>query len=85
MFSCEEVLATLGAYLDDEATADVRHQIEEHLTHCRTCEVMYDSAKKTLKIVTDSGVFEVPSALSESLVNRTMSRIRLGETDHSPD
>jgi len=46
---------------------------------------MYDSAKKTLKIVTDNGVFEVPSALSESLVNRTMSRIRLGETDQSPD
>jgi anti-sigma factor (TIGR02949 family) len=85
VFSCEDVLATLGAYLDDEATEDLRHQIEEHLTHCRTCEVMYDSAKKTLKIVTDSGVFEVPVALSESLVSKTMSRIRSGETEHSPD
>jgi len=42
----------------------------------RTCEVLYDSTRKTLRIVTDSGSFEYPEPIAEPLVDKIMSRIR---------
>ena len=72
MFKCEDVLAELSAYLDDELAADIRRQIEAHMQHCNTCRAVYDSTKKTLRIVTDSGSFE----LSEDVSNRISRNIR---------
>jgi predicted anti-sigma-YlaC factor YlaD len=78
-------MAELGNYLDDQVAMELRRQLDEHLGHCRTCQVVYDSAQKTLRIVTDSQVFDVPPGVAESLVSRIMSRIRSGEAEHSPD
>lgn len=76
MYSCEDVLAELGNYLDDEVAAEVRVQLELHIAHCKTCTAIYDSSRKTLKIVTDSSSFELPDRLSEKLVSKVMSKIR---------
>lgn len=76
MYSCTEVLMELSNYLDDELATEVRAQLESHLLHCKTCRVIYDSAKKTLRIVTDSGSFDLPDDVSESLVGRIMTKVR---------
>lgn len=76
MYSCTEVLMELSNYLDDELATEVRAQLESHLLHCKTCLVIYDSAKKTLRIVTDSGSFDLPDDVSESLVGRIMTKVR---------
>lgn len=81
MYSCEDVLAELGNYLDDEAAVEVRHQLEQHLADCKTCQAIYDSARKTLKIVTDSSSFELPQNLSEPLVAKIMSKVRAAGDD----
>ncbi len=78
MYSCEDVLRELGNYLDDELASEVRAQLESHLSHCKTCQVLYDSARKTLRIVTDSASFEVPEAVSERLVSKVMTKVREG-------
>lgn len=78
MYSCEDVLRELNNYLDDELASEVRAQLELHLAHCKTCQVLYDSARKTLKIVTDSASFEVPEAVSERLVSKVMAKVRDG-------
>lgn len=76
MYSCDDVLAELANYLDDDVAVEVRRQIESHLAHCKTCQVLYDSSRKTLQIVTESGSFDLPETLSEPLVARIMSKIR---------
>lgn len=76
MYSCDDVLAELGNYLDGEVAAEARRQLELHMAECKTCTAIYDSARKTLKIVTDSCSFELPRNLSEPLVARIMSNIR---------
>lgn len=83
MYSCDDVLTELGNYLDDEVAAEVRSQIELHVAHCKTCQVLYDSAYKTLRIVTDSSSFELPDTISERLVSRVMSKVR--ESDAGPE
>jgi predicted anti-sigma-YlaC factor YlaD len=72
MFSCEEVLAGLSDYLDNELAEALRKQVEEHMVHCQTCRAVYDSTRKTLRIVTESGSFE----LSEDVSSRVAANIR---------
>ena len=75
MFSCEDVRAALSDYMDDDVSPDLRHELEHHLAECRTCQVLYDTTRKSLQVVTNVGTFEVPVAVSEQLVKRIMSRL----------
>ncbi len=74
MYSCEEVLAALAEYLEEHPAADVRAPLEAHLKICRTCRVIYDSTRKTLKILTESKSFELPEEVSA----RVMKTLRAG-------
>ncbi len=76
MLNCSDFLADLGAYLEGEVSAYVRLKLERHLAHCATCQVIADSTAKTLKIVTESGEFDLSEELPESTVNRIMNRVR---------
>ena len=70
MLSCEEVLANLSNYFDDECPAELRAQLEDHISKCRRCRVVFDSTGKMLKILVDVEPFEVPLAVSARLYSR---------------
>jgi hypothetical protein len=76
MISCSEFISELGSLLDDEVALELREQLKTHLAHCHTCQVLYDSTQKTLRVVTDCGSFEYPETIAEPLVDKIMSRIR---------
>jgi hypothetical protein len=85
MIRCDEFITELGSLLDDEVAVEIRQQLELHLAHCRSCQVLYDSTRKTLRIVTESGSFDYPHPIAEPMVERIMSRIRSScDTDQSP-
>jgi len=83
VFSCEDVRAALGDYVDGDVSTDTRRELERHLAECRTCQVLYDTTRKTLRIVTDVGSFEVPEAISERLITRIMSGLTASPPDAS--
>ena len=70
MLSCEEVLANLSNYFDDECSAELRAHLEDHISKCRRCRVVFDSTGKMLKILVDVEPFEVPLAVSARLYSR---------------
>jgi len=76
MISCDSFLAELGNLLDNQVSPEARQHLEWHLAHCRHCEVLYDSTRKTITIVTESNSFELPESVSESIVNRIMAQLR---------
>jgi hypothetical protein len=78
MISCQDFISELGNLLDDDIASEIREQLETHLAHCNTCQVLYDSTRKTLRIVTESGSFEYPGPIAEPLVSKVMDRIRSG-------
>ena len=78
MISCQDFITELGNLLDNDLAAEIREQLEAHLAHCNTCQVLYDSTRQTLRIVTDSGSFEYPERIAEPLVTKIMDRIRAG-------
>lgn len=78
MISCQDFIGELGNLLDDDVASEIREQLQAHLAHCNTCQVLYDSTRKTLRIVTESGSFEYPGPIAEPLVSKVMDRIRSG-------
>jgi predicted anti-sigma-YlaC factor YlaD len=76
VISCTDFMAEIGNYLDGEVAAEVLAQIEAHLAHCRTCQIVYDSARKTVKVLTDCGSFDLPEAASRPIADNVMAKIR---------
>jgi predicted anti-sigma-YlaC factor YlaD len=72
MLSCDRVLAELEQYLDDEGAARLRAELDGHIAGCKTCRAIYDTTRRTLVIITESGTFELP----ESLAYKVLDRIR---------
>jgi hypothetical protein len=69
-------MAEIGNYLDGEVAAEVRVQLENHLSHCQSCTVLVDSTRKTLRIVTDTGSFDLPQGAFKPIGDKIMARIR---------
>lgn len=76
MISCADFMAEIGNYLEGDVANEVRVQLEHHLSHCQSCTVLVDSARKTLKIVTDTGSFELPELTFKPIAEKIMARIR---------
>lgn len=77
--NCRALLETLTEYLDDTAAAAVRADLEAHLAECRSCTVIVETSRRTLKIVTDVGSFDIPQDLSERLLRKTMDALASGK------
>ncbi len=74
--ACQDVQAEISNYLDDDLSPEIRRGLEDHLGTCRTCRILIDSMRKTLRIVTESGSFELPLERSSPLVGRIMALVR---------
>lgn len=70
MMECKDVLANLSCHIDGDGSAELRKALEEHIARCRRCRVVFDTVRKTLKIVADAEPFEVPLAVSARLYTR---------------
>ena len=76
MITCDQFMSEFGNYLEGEGAGELRGQIESHLSHCQACQVVLDSTRKTVKIVTDSRSFELPDEAAQPIVAQIMARIR---------
>jgi predicted anti-sigma-YlaC factor YlaD len=76
VISCEDFIAELGDYLEGDVARLVRAQLENHLAHCAQCRVVYDSARKTVKIITESDSFDLADDAVQDAARKIMTRIR---------
>jgi hypothetical protein len=80
MITCEEFFAEFADYLENQVSPEVREELELHLSQCRACHVLYDSTRKTVKIVSESDSFELPQNVFDPIIDRVMAKLR---TDRS--
>lgn len=80
MITCEEFFSEFADYLENQVSPGVRQELELHLSQCRACHVLYDSTRKTIKIVSESDSFELPRKVFEPIIDRVMAKLR---TDRS--
>lgn len=76
MISCDEFFAEFGDYLENRLTPEARQELELHLSQCRACYVLYDSTRKTIKIVSESNSFELPRNVFDPVIDRVMALLR---------
>jgi len=76
LLTCEEFRSELSNLVDDEAAQSLRARLDSHLAECRTCQILYDSTRKTLTILTDAGSFELPAEVHERLTAGILAAIR---------
>jgi Putative zinc-finger len=76
VITCEEFLADFGDYLEDQVSLEVRKELELHVSQCHACQVLCDSSRKTIKIVTESSSFELPESVSNPIIDRVMAKLR---------
>jgi hypothetical protein len=69
-------MAAIGDYLEGDVAAEIRLQLEAHLSHCTHCQVVYDSTRKTVRVLTDSGSFDLPEAAAKPITEKIMVQIR---------
>jgi len=67
---CKHVWAQVSEYLDGTVAPELRHEIEEHLAHCRHCAAIYDSTHNILVLIGDERTFEIPVGFGERLHSR---------------
>jgi anti-sigma factor RsiW len=80
MITCEEFFAEFADYLEGQVSPEVRQELELHLSQCHACHVLYDSSRKTIKIVSESNSFELPQTAFDPIIDRVMAKLR---TDRS--
>ena len=76
MITCEEFFAEFADYLENQTSLEVRQELELHLSQCRACHVLYDSTRKTVKIVSESNSFELPQGVFDPIIDRVMAKLR---------
>jgi hypothetical protein len=80
MITCDEFFGEFGDYLENQVSPEIRQELELHLSQCRACQVLCDSSRKTVKIVTESSSFELPQSVSDPIIDRVMARLRTGRS-----
>jgi predicted nucleic acid-binding protein len=76
MITCEEFFAEFADYLENHVSPEVRQELELHLSQCRVCHVLYDSSRKTVKIMSESNSFELPQDVVDPIIDRVMAKLR---------
>ena len=76
MITCEEFFAEFADYLENQVSPEVRRELELHLSQCRACHVLYDSTRKTIKIISESNSFELPQNVFDPIIERVIAKLR---------
>lgn len=76
MFNCNQVIAELANYLDEQIAAEIRRELEIHLAECQTCRALFDSTRKTITIITESRSFELPETVSARILEKIKAKVR---------
>jgi anti-sigma factor RsiW len=78
--TCKEFLALLDDLIDDTVPAEMRAELQAHLSHCGHCEVVFNTTRKTIEIYRSHEVYELPTGLRERLHTAIMARCKKGCT-----
>lgn len=76
MITCDEFFAEFADYLENQVSPEVRRELELHLSQCRACHVLYDSTRKTIKVMSESDSFELPQDVFDPIIDRVMAKLR---------
>jgi len=76
--TCTEFLALLDELIDDDVSAQMRSELQEHMQGCEHCEVTLSTTRKTIEIYRSHEVYELPDSVRERLHVAIIARCKHG-------
>jgi len=65
---CNQLLKSMGEYLDGEANPEICRQIEEHIQGCDHCRIVVDTVRKTISLYHEEAISdEMPEKMKKHL------------------
>ena len=71
---CSEFLKELTDFLDGALDPRLQSDLEDHLTWCHDCHVVYDTTKMTIEIYRNSRLYELPEDLRSRLRSAILAK-----------
>ena len=84
MISCADFLAEVSNYVEGDVADELRVELEFHLSHCRSCTVLVDSTRKTIRILTDADCFDLPHKVCSRIGRQIIERIQDEASERNP-
>lgn len=53
--TCEELVAYLSAYLDNELGEDLTREAREHVATCQNCQIVLNTTQRTIQLGREQG------------------------------
>jgi anti-sigma factor RsiW len=69
LLTCKDFLRELSDFLDENLDAEIRANLEQHITECPNCWVIADTTRKTIKIYKGMEPYPIPSDVEERLMH----------------
>lgn len=79
--NCEELVAYLSDYIDQNLDEELRQDAQEHLATCHNCRVVLDTTQKTIFLYRKTGQEKIPAPRREALFNRLKDAFEKRECD----
>lgn len=68
MVTCKEFLNWLNEYLCESKDPECQKHVEEHITACPNCWVIFDTTKKTIQVFKGQEPQQVPDGVQNRLM-----------------
>ena len=75
MLTCKQFLSELTDYLDEKIAAEVRADLEQHLSACPNCWVVCDTTKKTIQVYKGMKSCTIPEDVHSRLIAAVEAKI----------
>jgi predicted anti-sigma-YlaC factor YlaD len=75
LLTCKDFLGWLNEYLEETADCDTRKHLEEHVTACPNCWVVFDTTKKTLQVFKGMEPQDIPDEVEARLMEALRRRM----------
>jgi anti-sigma factor RsiW len=72
--NCTDLLTHLSDYFDENLTAALRNEIQEHTDSCQHCRVVLNTTRQTIEVYKDNKLYEVSTELRERLHAAIMAK-----------
>ena len=75
MVTCKDFLEELNDFLDESLDAEMRKDLEKHISECPNCWVIFDTTKKTLQVYKGMEPQVLPDPVHERLMEALERKI----------
>ena len=75
VMTCKDVWREVSNYVDNTISAELRQELELHLSYCRHCTAIIDGVRNIIVLIADERVFSLPSGFSTRLKARLKTEL----------